>query len=190
MPSIKASLAVILLSGLLVACGGTGGQRGDDLDGADDFDPLAQDGADAGLDDDPFADEQTGCQSPPCEFARDAINDPDSRLAARLIFFDFDRSTIKAEYQALLEAHGKYLAEYPDMKVRLEGHTDERGSREYNLALGEQRAKAVRQVLLFQGVSEDNISVVSFGEELPMDLGHDESAWSQNRRVELVYEAN
>jgi peptidoglycan-associated lipoprotein len=120
---------------------------------------------------------------------RTAINDPASPLAKRLVFFDFDKSDIKPEFQDLLEAHGRYLAAYPDVKVRLEGHTDERGSREYNLALAEQRAKAVRQVLLLQGAPAASLEVVSFGEEVPMAVGHDEAAWAKNRRVELVYEA-
>ena len=125
---------------------------------------------------------------PPCAFPRSALEDPASVLAGRLIFFAYDSAEIKPEYQELIIAHGKYLASYPDTKIRLEGHTDERGSREYNLALGEERAKSVRRLLLLQGVDDDRINVVSFGEELPMDLGHDESAWKQNRRVELVYE--
>src|SRR5688572_12509783 len=120
---------------------------------------------------------------------RTAINDPQSALAERLVFFDYDKSDIKPQFQDLLEAHGRYLAAYPDVKVRLEGHTDERGSREYNLALAEQRAKAVRQVLLLQGAPSASLDVVSFGEEVPLDVGHNEAAWQQNRRVELVYEA-
>jgi len=125
---------------------------------------------------------------PPCAFPRAALEDPASVLANRLIFFDYDSAEIKPKYQDLIVAHGKYLASYPDVKIRLEGHTDERGSREYNLALGEERAKSVRRLLLLQGVADDNINIVSFGEELPLDLGHDESAWQQNRRVEIVYE--
>lgn len=119
---------------------------------------------------------------------RTAINDPQSVLAERVVFFDYDKSDIKPEFQDMLEAHGRYLAAYPDVKVRLEGHTDERGSREYNLALAEQRAKAVRQVLLLHGAPAASLEVVSFGEEVPMALGHDEAAWAKNRRVELVYE--
>lgn len=119
---------------------------------------------------------------------RTAINDPQSVLAERVVFFDYDKSDIKPQFHGLLEAHGKYLASYPDVKIRLEGHTDERGSREYNLALAEQRAKAVRQVLLLHGAPAANLEVISFGEEVPMALGHDEAAWTKNRRVELVYE--
>ncbi|HEY3487309.1 MAG TPA: peptidoglycan-associated lipoprotein Pal [Gammaproteobacteria bacterium] len=126
---------------------------------------------------------------PPCAFARTAINDPRSALAERIVYFDYDKSDIRPEFKELLTAHGKYLASYPDVKVRLEGHTDERGSREYNLALAEQRSKSVRQFLLLQGATAANFNVVSFGEETPADLGHDEAAWAKNRRVELVYEA-
>lgn len=125
---------------------------------------------------------------PPCVFPKSAIHDPNSPLAERLVFFDYDKSDIKPEYEVLLTNHGKYLASNPDVKVRLEGHTDERGSREYNLALGERRAKTVRKVLLLHGAPADNVTTTSFGEELPLDLGRDEAAWAQNRRVELVYE--
>jgi peptidoglycan-associated lipoprotein len=124
----------------------------------------------------------------PGAFPRAAINDPQSVLAERLVFFDYDKSDIKPEFQRMLEAHGKYLAAYPDVRVRLEGHTDERGSREYNLALGEQRAKAVRQILLLNGASAASLEVISFGEEVPMARGSNEAAWAKNRRVELVYE--
>lgn len=170
----------ILAATLLIAgCTTRGGLQDDELlDGP----PGADGGADVmGVDED--------CK-PPCAFPRSALEDPNSPLTERLVFFDYDKSDIKPEYQQLLIDHGKYLASYPDTKVRLEGHTDERGSREYNLALGEARSKAVRRVLLLQGVPAENISVVSFGEELPLDLNHDESAWSQNRRVELVYDIN
>lgn len=177
---------LILLSVFLLACEPVGTVRPDDDSTVDDqiagdtgdFDDLPDDTI-------PFGD----CE-PPCEFPRSAINDPDSPLAQRLIFFDYDKSDIKPEYESVIENHGRYLAANPDMKVRLEGHTDERGSREYNLALGEQRAQSIRKLLLFHGAQSDSINVVSFGEELPLDLGHDESAWSQNRRVELVYESN
>jgi peptidoglycan-associated lipoprotein len=125
---------------------------------------------------------------PPCTYPRNAIDDAQSVLSKRLVFFDYDSSNIKPEYEQLIVAHGRYLATYPDVKIRVEGHTDERGSREYNLALGEQRAKAVRKILLLQGAPEANIKAVTFGEEIPLETGHDESAWSQNRRAELVYE--
>lgn len=163
---------------LITGCTTSGGLRDDELQDG----PPGTDGGGAeviGVDED--------CR-PPCAFPRSALEDPASPLSQRLVFFDFDKSEIKPEYQQLLIDHGRYLASYPDTKVRLEGHTDERGSREYNLALGEARAKAVRRVLLLQGVPAENISVVSFGEELPLDVNHDESALAQNRRVEIVYD--
>ena len=125
---------------------------------------------------------------PPCEFKRDAINDPSSSLAEKIIYFDFDQSTIREEFVDLIAAHGRYLATYSDVRVRLEGHADERGSREYNIALGEGRGVSVRRQLLLQGVNADQLEVISYGEELPAALGHDEGAWQQNRRVEIVYQ--
>jgi len=125
---------------------------------------------------------------PPCEFRRDAINDPSSALAEKIIYFDFDQSTIRDQYVDLIAAHGRYLATYGEVKVRLEGHADERGSREYNIALGEGRGLSVRRQLLLQGVNADQMEVISYGEELPAALGQSEEAWQQNRRVEIVYQ--
>jgi peptidoglycan-associated lipoprotein len=108
-------------------------------------------------------------------------------LAKRVIYFDFDSSEIKGEGTDIAAAHAKYLANNPNARVRLEGHTDERGSREYNIGLGERRAQSVRRALLLQGASEGQLSTVSYGEERPAVAGHDEAAWSKNRRVEIVY---
>ena len=116
-----------------------------------------------------------------------ADDDFQAALAKRVIYFDFDSSTIKSEYQPVLAAHAEYITGHPDIRVVLEGHADERGSREYNIALGERRAKAVQQLLTVQGVAQKQLQVISFGEERPVALGHDESAWSLNRRVELLY---
>jgi peptidoglycan-associated lipoprotein len=108
-------------------------------------------------------------------------------LAKRVVYFDFDSSEIKGEGTDIVAAHAKYLAANPTTRVRLEGHTDERGSREYNIGLGERRAQAVRRALLLQGASDAQISTVSYGEERPAVPGHDEAAWAKNRRVEIVY---
>jgi peptidoglycan-associated lipoprotein len=105
----------------------------------------------------------------------------------RVIYFGYDESEVDADSVSVLEAHGDYLASNPNLTVRLEGHGDERGSREYNIGLGERRAQSVRQVLLLQGVGSVQLSTVSYGEERPAVLGSDEEAWSLNRRVELVY---
>jgi len=108
-------------------------------------------------------------------------------LATRLVYFDFDSSEIKGQGTDVVGAHAKFLASHASARVRLEGHTDERGSREYNIGLGERRAQAVRRALLLQGASEGQISTVSYGEERPAVPGHDEAAWAKNRRVEIVY---
>ncbi len=108
-------------------------------------------------------------------------------LAKRTIYFDFDSSEIKGEGTDIVSAHAKYLSTHPTLHVRLEGNTDERGSREYNIGLGERRAQAVRQALLLQGAADSQISTVSYGAERPVDAGHDEAAWAKNRRVDIVY---
>lgn len=104
-----------------------------------------------------------------------------------VVFFEFDSSEIRPEYVPVVAAHASYLVKYPTARVRLEGHTDERGSREYNIGLGERRAQTVRRALLVQGVAEAQITTVSYGEERPAVEGSDEAAYAQNRRVELVY---
>jgi peptidoglycan-associated lipoprotein len=108
-------------------------------------------------------------------------------LAKRIIYFDFDSSDIKGEGNDVVAAHAKYLATHAGTRVRLEGNTDDRGSREYNIGLGERRAQSVRRALLLQGVAEAQISTVSYGAERPAVQGHDEAAWAKNRRVEIVY---
>jgi peptidoglycan-associated lipoprotein len=108
-------------------------------------------------------------------------------LAIRLVYFDFDSAEIKGQGVEVVAAHAKYLAANPATRVRLEGHTDERGSREYNIGLGERRAQSVRRALMLQGATDGQISTVSYGEERPADPGHDEAAWAKNRRVEIIY---
>ena len=108
-------------------------------------------------------------------------------LSRLIIYFDFDRSEIRSDFNDMLRAHGAFLADNSGRQVRLEGHADERGSREYNIGLGEQRAQAVRRVLMLQGASSDQLGTVSYGEERPAVLGNDEHSYSLNRRVELVY---
>ena len=105
----------------------------------------------------------------------------------RVIYFDFDNSDIRPEFVDVVAAHGRFLAANPALRVRLEGHTDERGSREYNIALGERRSQTVRRALALQGVKESQIATVSYGAERPAVAGSDESAYTKNRRVELFY---
>ncbi len=108
-------------------------------------------------------------------------------LGRRIIYFDFDRDDIRADDRALVAAHAQYLASNPGVRIRLEGHTDERGTREYNIGLAERRAQAVRRALTLEGARDNQAQTVSFGEERPATAGEDEAAYAQNRRVEIVY---
>jgi peptidoglycan-associated lipoprotein len=108
-------------------------------------------------------------------------------LAKKVIYFDFDKSEIKPEFAETISAHARNLTGHPNLHMKLEGNTDERGTREYNIGLGERRAQAVRRALMLQGVAESQLNTVSFGSERPAAEGDDEAAWAQNRRVELVY---
>ena len=103
-----------------------------------------------------------------------------------VVYFEYDSSEIKPEYDAVVAAHASYLTRFRTGRVRLEGHTDERGSREYNIGLGERRGQAVRRALMLQGVTEAQITTVSYGEERPVAEGADEPAYARNRRVELA----
>jgi peptidoglycan-associated lipoprotein len=105
-----------------------------------------------------------------------------------VVFFAFDSAEIDAASMEMLKQHSSFLASNPNARVRLEGHTDERGSREYNIGLGERRSVSVQSVLMVQGATAEQLAVISFGEERPAVLGSDEAAHAQNRRVELVYE--
>ncbi len=116
-----------------------------------------------------------------------ALDDPNSPLSKRVIYFDFDSSEIRSDSQTILRAHGRYLSATNQARVNLQGQTDEQGTREYNLALGERRAMSVKRFLMAEGASERQMDALSYGEESPAESGHSESAWSKNRRVELVY---
>lgn len=115
------------------------------------------------------------------------LNDSSSILSRRVIYFAYDQSTIEPEYFEILDAHSELLASNTNLTIRLEGHADERGSREYNVALSERRAKAVKQFMDLKGVGSEQSQTVAYGEELPVDPGHNEAAWSKNRRVEIKY---
>ena len=106
---------------------------------------------------------------------------------ARLVYFDYDSYVIKSEYQSLIEAHARFLKANAGRKINIEGHTDERGGREYNLALGQRRAEAVRRALGLLGVTDNQVEAVSFGKEKPAAPGSDEASWAKNRRAEIVY---
>jgi peptidoglycan-associated lipoprotein len=114
-------------------------------------------------------------------------DDPNSPLSVRVIYFDLDSSNVRSDFSATIEAHAAYLAANSDVSIRLEGHADERGSREYNLALGERRALAVRKRLVLLGASAAQVRAVSYGEERPVSGGSDENSYALNRRVEITY---
>lgn len=117
----------------------------------------------------------------------DPLNDPNNVLYKRSVYFDFDNYTLKSEFTGLVQAHAKYVASKPAQKILIQGNTDERGGSEYNLALGQKRAEAVRKAMVLSGTPEDQLEAVSFGKEKPKAAGHDEAAWAENRRADLVY---
>lgn len=119
--------------------------------------------------------------------AMSALDDPTSPLSVRTLYFDYDSSDVLPEYRPTVEAHAAYLTAHPDVTMSLEGHADERGSREYNLALGERRAQSVKRQMVIMGAAASQIRTTSYGEERPVAEGHDETSWSQNRRVEIIY---
>jgi peptidoglycan-associated lipoprotein len=153
--------AIILLTGILAGCGSNA--RDDQADGVE-TGAVADDGA----------------------FTGDALG-ADGRPASSRIYFDFDSARVDDNSRETLESHASYLSANPGVKVKLEGHCDERGTREYNLALGERRAKAAAKLMELLGVSKSRIDTTSYGEEKPLEEGHTEAAWSKNRRVEIIY---
>jgi peptidoglycan-associated lipoprotein len=116
-----------------------------------------------------------------------ALKDPRSPLSKRSVYFDYDSYVVKDEFQALLTAHGKFLAANPKMKMLIQGNADERGSREYNLALGQKRADAVRKALVLLGAKEEQLEAVSLGEEKPVCTESSEECWAKNRRGDMLY---
>ena len=123
----------------------------------------------------------------PSTVAGNPLRDPSNILSKRSVFFDYDSNSVKDEYRTMVQAHSSCMGDKRDSKVRIEGNCDERGSREYNLALGQRRAESVKKMMTVLGVTDGRIETVSFGEEKPMAPGHDESSWSQNRRADIKY---
>lgn len=115
----------------------------------------------------------------------DPLKDPNNPLSKRVIYFDYDKDIVKPEFASLVQAHASYLGQNRNRKVRLEGHADERGSREYNIALGQKRAEAVAKSLSLLGAGQAQVEAVSYGKERPAVQGNDEAAWAKNRRAEL-----
>jgi len=115
------------------------------------------------------------------------LKDPNNILSKRSVYFDFDKDEVKAEFRPLVEAHAKYLTAHPDAKVALQGNADDRGSREYNLALGQRRSVAVKKAMNVLGVNDKQIETVSFGEEKARCSDKTEACWAENRRVDIIY---
>jgi peptidoglycan-associated lipoprotein len=172
---IIAGLAAVLL---LAGCAG---KRGEDVDPASEGQTIASssDVSDA---------QSSGVTSVVAGGSGAQGAGPPGDLGSqRVIYFDFDSSDIRTEFVDVIAAHGRYLAGNPGKRVRLEGHTDERGSREYNIGLAERRAQTVRRALVLQGVQDSQVATVSYGEERPAAAGNDDRAWALNRRVEIIY---
>jgi len=122
------------------------------------------------------------------QFTGSPLKDPNNILSRRSIFFDFDSNLVKDEFKPVVTAHARYLQQHPEAKMRIEGNADERGSREYNLALGQRRSDAVKEMMRILGAKADQVETVSFGEEKPRCTESAESCWSQNRRADIVYQ--
>jgi peptidoglycan-associated lipoprotein len=118
---------------------------------------------------------------------RNPLTDPQSPLYKRSVYFDYDSNVVKDEYRGMVQAHSRYLTDKRDAHIRIEGNCDERGSREYNLALGQRRAESVKKIMTVLGVPDARVETVSYGEEKPVAPGHDEAAWAQNRRADIKY---
>jgi peptidoglycan-associated lipoprotein len=182
----KQAFALVLSAGLVAGCSSTGENVEDDSYGSD-VEAIGQDegstvyGGDDGdgVSSGALSDEERAEAREQAE--QEALRD------ITVFYFDFDTSEIKQEARDVLIAHARYLADNPRQQVRLEGHGDERGTKEYNLALGERRANAVQRFLVVNGASRGQIETVSYGEEKPAVRGSSESAWAQNRRVELIF---
>jgi len=119
--------------------------------------------------------------------ALSALKDPKNILSQRSIFYDYDKYDVRDEFRALVEAHAKYLRENPSARMLVQGNTDERGSREYNVGLGQRRSDGVKRMLTLLGARDNQVESVSLGEEKPQDPGHSEAAWSKNRRSDILY---
>ncbi|MFW6345807.1 MAG: peptidoglycan-associated lipoprotein Pal [Halomonas sp.] len=171
------SLAIAFTLALVAGCSSTGGSQDGSTDGADDRD---RDGASSRS--------ASSSQASGSGYGGTSDREQDGRIPQqRTIYFAFDSDRIRDEFESVLAANARYLSENDDAKVVLQGHTDERGTREYNMALGERRANAVKKFLSVQGVSSSQVEVVSYGEERPAARGQNEEAFAQNRRVVFAY---
>ena len=196
--NIKLWLLVGLVAVFMSACATTQEEMPADGDGAPAVDQSQSGGSTGTVDSGANASglegadggDGTAIVDGPAMTATEMLEETGGTLSDRTIYFEFDSAKLTSESIEVLETHGNFVAGNGEVSVRLEGHADERGSREYNIALGDRRAQSVRRVLLFQGASSDQVETVSYGEEKPAEMGHDEETWSKNRRVELMYTVN
>jgi peptidoglycan-associated lipoprotein len=161
------------------------------LDDVPDVDKVARDARTRGYGDgSSLSGEEFDSYSTPIDSSTlgEEFRDPSHPLSKGVIYFMYDSSQVKQEFISVVAAHAQYLKDHPSQTVILEGHADERGSAEYNIALGEQRAKSIDRMMAQQGVSSSQMEVVSYGEEKPDTYGMDESSWQMNRRVEIIYQ--
>ena len=172
--SKMSGLFMVLVIALLAGCSSSGGTKGD----------VAVEDRSTGTDGGVATSGAMGAGT----YDMAALDDPNSPLARRVIYFDYDSAEISAADQETVNAHAAFLAANSGAHITLEGHTDERGSREYNIALGDRRGLSVQRMLELGGAGGSQISVVSYGEEKPAAEGHSETAWRLNRRVEIVYQ--
>lgn len=174
MRAFNAFVIVLSTAMLLAACSST----------PDDKNAPVENRVDAGAADMSGAD--TRAVNTP-DMDSDPLNDPQGILSSRSIYFDYDRYSVKDEFLSVIEAHAAYLNTHKDRQIIIQGNTDDRGGAEYNLALGQKRAEAVRETLSLLGVSEAQLEAVSFGKEKPKTMGYGEAAWAENRRADIVY---
>jgi peptidoglycan-associated lipoprotein len=156
----------------------------EDRTGSNSSSNSANDSAKTGAANDGSADSRAGDKNAQ---NADPLNDATGVLAKRSVYFDFDSYVVKDEFKPVIEAHSQYLISHPDRKIVIQGNTDERGGSEYNLALGQKRAEAVRRALNLLGVPDTQIEAVSFGKEKPKAAGSNEAAWAENRRADIAY---
>lgn len=171
---------IVVLVGFVAACKGSGGTTVDD--GMNDGSMAAGDSTGA-----TSSGVGSGSLGTGGEFSEDmGMGDHADQSDSRIVYFEFDKSEVAPAYAAMLQTHAQHLVDNPSWSLRLEGHADEKGSREYNIGLGERRAQAVKRIMMLQGVGADQLATVSYGEERSASHGSDEESWSLNRRVELV----
>jgi peptidoglycan-associated lipoprotein len=181
-------IATLCAAGLLLGAGCS--TTAEDQAAAGVEDRTGKPGAKPGADTRPVQPPKVGAvdiTGKPAADARSPLKDPASVLSKRSIYYDLDKFDVRDEYRSLVEAHAKYLRENPSARMMIQGNTDERGSREYNVGLGQRRSDGVKRMMVLLGARENQIESVSLGEEKPQADGHDESSWSKNRRSDILY---